>query len=92
VLCAGHVVGFVVFYGLGGLLFAINIYLKDKLSYEKKAGWEQYSRDSYILLPKIFATFLLNAVFYLCLLIALVYFLAQETPETFLYPFVSSKQ
>jgi hypothetical protein len=90
VLCAGHIVGFLIFYTLGGFLFAMNIYVKEKLSYEKKAGWEDYRKNSYILLPKIFSTLTLNVVFYLCAFIGMVYFLAQETPATFLYPFVSS--
>jgi hypothetical protein len=42
VQCSGHVLGFYVFYGLACSFFALNIYLKDKLSYEKKRGWDQY--------------------------------------------------
>lgn len=29
VLCSGHILGFLIFYGLGGLLFTINIYVKE---------------------------------------------------------------
>lgn len=39
VLCSGHMLGFMIFYGLAGALFALNIYLKDKTSYEFKEGW-----------------------------------------------------
>ncbi len=29
VLCSGHIVGFIAFYGLGGALFVLNIYVKE---------------------------------------------------------------
>lgn len=29
VLCSGHILGFIIFYGLGGLLFIMNIYVKE---------------------------------------------------------------
>lgn len=85
-LCAGHALGFLIFYVGGGALFALNIYVKEECSFKKKEGWEEYSRQSYILLPKIFPTFLLNFAFYSILSLALVRFLAQESPPTFLYP------
>jgi len=87
VLCAGNIIGFIMFYGLACFLFAINIYLKDKLSYEKKRGWDAYSKQSYILLPKIFATLALNFAFYSVILIMMVYFLIKESPKGFMYPF-----
>lgn len=36
VLCSGHSTGFIIFYGLACTFFALNIYLKDKTSYELK--------------------------------------------------------
>jgi hypothetical protein len=87
VLCSGNIVGFIVFYGIACLLFALNMYLKDKLSYEKKKGWEEYKKQSYILLPKIFSTFVLNFVFYSIGIMLIVNFLLKEVPEGFYYPF-----
>ena len=83
VLCSGHFLGFCIFYGLACVFFALNIYLKDKLSYEKKKGWEEYRKQSYILLPKIFPTFAVNFVFYASASMSLFYFLASESPSTF---------
>jgi hypothetical protein len=87
VLCSGHSLGFFVFYGLGGLLFTLNIYVKEEMSYKKKKGWEEYSRQSYILLPKILSTDLLNFVLYSSVAIAIIYFLALEQSTLFWYPF-----
>jgi len=42
VLCSGHILGCIVLYGLACILFALNMYLKDKTSYELKKGWDQY--------------------------------------------------
>lgn len=39
VFCSGHVLGYLIFYVAGGLLFAISIYVKDECSYKKKEGW-----------------------------------------------------
>jgi hypothetical protein len=77
VLCSGHLLGCMIFYGLAGLLFALNMYLKDKTSYELKKGWEQYRQQSYILLPKIFPSFLGNFILYGAILTAIVVFLIQ---------------
>lgn len=41
-LCAGHLQGFIMVHGIACLLFAMNVYLKDKLSYQKKKGWQEY--------------------------------------------------
>jgi protein-S-isoprenylcysteine O-methyltransferase Ste14 len=38
-ICAGHYLSYLVFFCGSCLLFSINIYLKEKMSYEKKAGW-----------------------------------------------------
>jgi hypothetical protein len=77
-----------VFYSLGGFLFAMNIFVKEECSYKKKQGWDEYSKRSYILFPKIFQTFALNFVFYSVSFIAVFYFLAQESPPTFFYPLI----
>lgn len=42
VLCSGHSIGFMIFYGLAMVVFALNIYMKDKTSYCLKKGWEDY--------------------------------------------------
>lgn len=39
VFCSGHVLGYLIFYIAGGLVFAMNIYVKDECSYKKKEGW-----------------------------------------------------
>ena len=75
--------GLIVVYGLACTVFALNIYLKDKLSYEKKKGWEDYRKRSYILLPKIFQTLPLNLVFYGILGIVLYSFFSMENTEMF---------
>ena len=75
------------FYGIACPVFALNIYLKDKLSYEKKTGWEEYKKQSYILLPKLFPTFALNFVFYSIISILVINFLLKEVPQGFCYPF-----
>jgi hypothetical protein len=54
----------------------MNIYLKEKLSYEKKKGWEKYQESSYIILPKVFSSFPLNLVLYSVITIVLFYFLS----------------
>lgn len=76
VLCSGHSLGFLIFYGLGGFLFTLNMYIKEEMSYKKKEGWEEYKKQSYILLPKILSTDILNFVLYLSLMIGIIYFLA----------------
>lgn len=58
-------------------LFAINIYLKDELSYKKKAGWEEYKNNSYILLPKLFKSDIVNLAIYFGLVL-IVYNYYQE--------------
>lgn len=45
------------------VLFSMRMYLKD-LSLRKKDGWEEYSRRSWILLPKINGRTLDSIVFY----------------------------
>lgn len=86
VFCSGHALGFLIFYSLGGILFALNIYIKDEISFKRKLGWNEYKNNSYVLLPKIFQTYLLNFVFYACMFASLGYFLIQESPKTFFYP------
>ena len=87
VLCSGHCLGFIIFYGLGGFLFTLNIYLKEEMSYKKKEGWEKYRKQSYVFFPKLLSTDILNFVFYASVLIGTVYFLMLETSEHFWYPF-----
>ena len=52
-MLAGHILGFLIFYGLGGILFTLNIYLKEELSLKQKQGYQQYCKQSRLLLPKI---------------------------------------
>lgn len=40
------------------------MYIKDEFSYKSKEGWEEYKNKSYMLLPKIFQSHLVNFVFY----------------------------
>lgn len=87
VLCSGHSLGFIIFYTLGGFLFALNIYIKEEMSYKKKEGWEEYKKQSYVFLPKLFSTDLLNFAFHASALIGVIYFFALETSEHFWYPF-----
>lgn len=49
------------------------MYLKDKLSYEKKEGWNEYKKNSYILFPKIFPSLILNTVVYTLIVLVIVY-------------------
>lgn len=70
-------------HGLACLFFAVNVYLKDILSYQHKKGWEEYRAKSYILLPKILPTLMLNIALYAAIAIALWGFFSQETPNTF---------
>jgi hypothetical protein len=57
-------------------LFMVNMYLKDKTSYEKKEGWDKYSKQSYLLFPKIFESHLINFAFYSIMIISIGYFLS----------------
>lgn len=83
-LCVGHLLGFIIVHGVACCLaFAMNIYLKDKLSYQRKKGWEEYKEKSYILLPKLLPTLPLNFVLYSIIGIALWTFLARESPAGF---------
>lgn len=43
VLCSGHSFGCFIFYGVAGVFFALNIYLKDKTSLSLKKGWKEYA-------------------------------------------------
>ena len=45
------------------ILFNINMNVKD-ISLRKKVGWEQYSKNSYLFLFKIFSSDVLNVIFY----------------------------
>ena len=73
VICAGIIFSYMIFFCGSCLLFSINIYLKDKLSYEKKEGWNEYKKNSYILFPKIFPSLILNSVIYGIVLLGIVY-------------------
>jgi hypothetical protein len=71
-------------FGIAFLMFAMNMYIKDVFSLQKKQGWSVYAQHSYILLPKLLPTFILNCAFY-GILFALVFaFLASECPSTWL--------
>lgn len=61
----------------------VNMYLKDETSYALKQGWQQYRQDSYMLLPKVFRSGVLNFALYGCGLLALGYFLQGEAPDRF---------
>jgi hypothetical protein len=77
VLCSGHLLGFIQVYVLAFSLFALNIYLKDATSYRFKKGWQEYKEQSYILLPKLFSSGLVNLIFYAVLFTCLGVFLWQ---------------
>lgn len=47
------------------VLFLNNMLIKDYNSLMKKSGWEQYSARSYMFLPRLFSSHLLNALVYL---------------------------
>ena len=49
------------------VFFNMRMYIKD-LSLMKKKGWEKYSKQSYILLPKVFRFDVLNYLFYAALI------------------------
>ena len=85
-LCAHNIIGFMVVGGLQQLLFWTNMYLKDKTSLEKKEGWDKYSKQSYILLPKLLPTWPLNIVLYGIVLALIINFLRMEHPATFWQP------
>lgn len=63
-ICTGHWLSYAIVMSIWMTLFAINMYLKDELSYKNKAGWEEYKRNSYILLPKIFKSDIINLAIY----------------------------
>jgi len=73
-MIAGHWYGWVILIFVWSTFFHMNMYLKEKLSYEKKEGWDTYKKNSYMLLPKIFGSDLLNIVIYWILLIIFVHF------------------
>jgi protein-S-isoprenylcysteine O-methyltransferase Ste14 len=50
------------------LFFNINMNVKDQ-SLRKKLGWEDYSRNSYLFLFKVFSSDLLNLIFYILLVV-----------------------
>lgn len=83
VLCSGHSLGFLVFYGLAVPVFALNIYLKDKTSYCVKKGWEDYKDQSYIILPKVTQSLKINIALYLTIFTFIVLFLLKESPASF---------
>ena len=73
VICAGSIFSYMIFFFGSCLLFSINMYLKDKLSYEKKEGWNEYKKNSYIVLPKIFPSLILNTAIYTIIVLIIVY-------------------
>lgn len=89
VLCANNIVSILIFYVLGGFVFTFNIYIKEVASYRKKEGWNEYSKQSYILLPKLLPTAPLNLALYAIVFIPTLYFLSLEIPDGFWYPLTS---
>ena len=73
VICTGNIFSYMIFFFGSCFLFSINMYLKDKLSYEKKEGWNEYKKNSYILFPKIFPSLILNTVVYTLIVLVIVY-------------------
>lgn len=73
-ICTGYWVSYAIVLFVWLTLFATNIYLKDELSYKWKQGWDTYKQQSYIFLPKIFASDIANYALYGCLAVAAVYF------------------
>jgi hypothetical protein len=58
-------------------LFAINMRLKDVCSYWKKEGWKEYQAKSYMALPKVFKSDIINLVLY-ALVVVTAFNLYQE--------------
>ena len=65
-----HFLAYLIVFYAWIVLFSIRIWQKE-ISLRKKKGYSKYCQHSYILLPKIFSTFLLNSTFYVILLFAL---------------------
>jgi hypothetical protein len=49
------------------------MYLKDRLSYSKKEGWDTYKKESYMLFPKVFSSLILNTALYGVIILVIVY-------------------
>jgi steroid 5-alpha reductase family enzyme len=81
VICAGHIFSYMIFFCGSCLLFSINMYLKDRFSYQKKEGWATYKEESYILFPKVFPSLILNTALYGVILLVIVYIASMPNIE-----------
>lgn len=63
-ICSGYWTSYAIIFSIWTVLFTINMYLKDEMSYKHKEGWEVYKNNSYMLLPKLLPTNILNYAFY----------------------------
>lgn len=86
-MLSGHILGFLIFYGLGGVLFVVNIYLKEELSLKQKEGYEEYSRKSRMFLVKICENRVVESVIYIAVGSGVGYIWSRHLSVTFWYPF-----
>lgn len=73
-MAAGHWVGYLVLLNASIMLFTVNMYIKEKTSYEKKEGWDKYKQKSYVFFFKIFPIDEWNTRLYSLLITAFIYF------------------
>ena len=71
--CTGHWISYAIQIIVQVPLFYENMTKKDRDSYSKKEGWDEYKKKSYMFLPKIFPTDIINYVFYALLAGSLLY-------------------
>ena len=69
--CTGFLGSYAIVLSIWGSIFVINMYLKDEYSYRFKQGWEEYKQKSYIMLPKIFKSDIINLAVYLGIVLIL---------------------
>ena len=71
-ICSGYWTSYAICFLMWSVVFSINMYLKDEMSYKHKEGWDKYRKNSYIVLPKFFSLDLVNYVFYMCVALACI--------------------
>lgn len=62
-ICVGHWIGYAILLSVWLLLF-VTLMLNKERSLRKKKGWEEYSRRSWLLLPKLASSDILSIIFY----------------------------
>ena len=73
-MTAGHWLGWYILGLVSATLFTIRMLTKEKLSYEKKKGWDEYKKKSNMLLPKLTEYRIIDLAFYGLLIGAFIYF------------------